>query len=761
MSKKLIVILSTILLSAAVILTGVILYPTVFGPSDVQGGENKKPVQPDEWMLHYFTLLNEGRYEELYPKLSDHSQGMISQEDFVEKHQNIYGGIGAANLSVTIKKVSDYTPKDETTVKTNGKVVEYTLGLDTTAGKITLTNSARLTQDENEQYRLEWSPQSIFPSLTWQDKVRVNTTKAQRGCIYDRNGEILAGPGIASAVGFVPGKMRKAADVQPTEAPDDIPTQTPSKTNDQKAENNKQPKASEKPKEGEKAPVDEKPPVDEQQPAASTTPLEDLPDTPYSLDDIVFIAERLEMTPESIIKKLNASYVKDDTFVLLKTVSKEAYPLKEELLTIPGIKISDTPVRYYPMGEKASHLVGYIQGINAEELEAMKDQGYHMNSLIGKAGLEKIYEEQLRASDGCEIIVVDGTGKTKETLAKREPSDGQDITLTIDAQIQDQLYSLFCEDKGNSVAMNPKTGEVLALVSTPSYDANDFVLGLSSSKWAALNEDENKPMFNRFKAALCPGSTMKAITAAIALNTGVVAPKDDFGASGLKWRKDNTWGGYYITTTKAYEGAANVENALVYSDNIYFAKAAMKIGADRFAQELVNIGFEERIPFEYGLYSSIISSTETFTSEIQLADSGFGQGQILTNPIHLATIYAAFVNEGNIIQPTLRYGSSPTFWKEGAFSPETATTIKNALIQVVERGTGTEAKIAGKKLGGKTGTAEIKQSKEDETGTELGWFVLFTADNSSSPLLVVSMVEDVKGRGGSHYVVPKVKALFE
>ncbi len=660
-----------------------------------------KPKKPDEWVAHYFSLVKEGQYEELYATLSEQSQSAITEEAFIKRHKNIYGAIEAQNLTVTIEKISDYDgPLDNGSEDKQWgavrKMVEYSLSMDTVAGEISYNNYMILSLNNNKQYRIEWAPRLIFPSLAWNDKVRVNQLRAKRGTIYDRNGEMLAGSGIASSVGFVPGKMRKT--------------------------------------------------------------------TEYNAEDIDKVAKLLEITPESILKKLNASYVKDSTFVLLKTVSKDAFELQEKLLKIEGIKISDIQVRHYPLGEKASHLVGYIQGINAEELEVLQDQGYNRNSTIGKAGLEKIYEESLRFTDGLEIIIVDSKGNLKKTLAKIDKCDGKDMVLTIDAQIQNQLYDLFQEDKSCSVAINPKTGEVLALVSTPTYNANDFVLGMTMSKWNALNEDENKPMYNRFKAALCPGSTFKAITAAIGINTGVLSPTEDFGHSGLRWRKDESWGGYYINTTKEYWGPANIENALMYSDNIYFGKAAMKIGADLFAEQLVKIGFEERIPFEFGLYSSIISNTETFTSEIQIADSGFGQGQILMNPIHLASIYSAFVNQGSMIQPYLirRENPTPGYWKENVFTPETARIVCNSLVQVVERGTATDAKVPGLTLGGKTGTAEVKKTQSDTTGTELGWFVLFNAEeNVENPLLVVSMVEDVKWRGGSHYVSPKVKTVFE
>jgi penicillin-binding protein len=691
---------------AAVAVALAFLLPSLLG--SILGPSPDKVAEPDELLQQYFACVGNGQYEDMYELLTEQQQEAISKDDFVARNRNIYGGIEAKNITVTITQVADDTAYEGASESDDiRKLVEYSLRMDTLAGEISYNNQAVFALNKNREYRMLWTTHTLFPNLDPDDKVRVWTLPASRGCIYDRNGVMLAGPGTASAIGFVPGKMR-------TE---------------------------------EVAPQD----------GAQTEP-----SIAYNAEDIAKVAGLLEMTPESVTEKLNASYVKDDTFVQLRIVSEEAYELKRELLTVKGILISDTSVRQYPLGEKASHLVGYIQNINAEELEVLQEQGYHMDSVLGKAGLEKIYEDELRAVDGYEIVIVDSKDDFKESLARKDRVDGKDITLTIDAQMQSRLYDLFSTDKSCSVAMNPKTGEVLALVSTPTYNANDFVLGMPSSTWTSLNEDENLPFLNRFQAALCPGSTMKAITAAIALNTGAVSPDDDFGRSGLQWRKDESWGGYSITTTMEYEGPANIRNALKFSDNIFFGKTALRIGADRFAEELIKIGFEEQIPFEYGLYSSLVSTTETFRSEIQLADSGFGQGEILTNPIHLASLYSSFINDGSILAPHLILNSGTEIWKENAFSPETAKIIRDDLIQVIESGSITDAKVSGRILGGKTGTAEIKQSQDDETGTELGWFVLFTADeHEENPLIILSMVEDVKGRGGSHYVSSKVKALFE
>ena len=166
---------------------------------------------------------------------------------------------------------------------------------------------------------------------------------------------------------------------------------------------------------------------------------------------------------------------------------------------------------------------------------------------------------------------MDENGEIAETIASVEKEDGQDITLTIDASLQEQLYEQFREDPGCSVAMNPYTGEVLALVSTPSYDNNDFISGMSEEQWTGLNEDESRPLYNRFRQVWCPGSSFKPVTAAIGLDTGVLDAGEDFGNEGLSWQKDESWGAYEVTTLHSGD-PANLKNALIYSDNIYFEK---------------------------------------------------------------------------------------------------------------------------------------------------------------------------------------------
>ena len=588
------------------------------------------------------------------------------------------------------------------------RTIRYKSSFDTAAGSVSFENEAAFT-DSGEGWKIVWDDSMIFPELGANDTVRVVSTQAKRGQILDRNGRVLAGKGAASSVGIIPGKL------------DD--------------------------KEG----------------------------------SIQKIAELLGVTEESIEEKLSADWVKGDFFVPIKTIPKidernlasldpdeemiEENERQKKLLEISGVMLSDEEIRTYPLGEAASHLIGYVQNVTAEDLKDHPKEGYSTNSVIGKSGLEALYETELKGRDGCKIYIVDSEGDEKAVVAETIKEDGADIRLTIDSDLQKALYEQFQNDRGCSVAMNPYTGEVMALVSTPSYDNNDFILGMEAEEWTALNGDENRPLYNRFRQVWCPGSTFKPIIAAIGLKTGMIDPDEDFGNEGLSWQKDSSWGSYEVTTLHEYEPVV-MKNALIYSDNIYFAKAALKIGEDNLMNSLDAIGFNQEIPFEITMAKSQYSNTERIETEIQLADSGYGQGQILVNPLHLASVYTAFLNDGSIIRPSLQYHENPEgkIWIEDAYSPETVSQVMEGLKGVINDpdGTGYGAHREDLLLAGKTGTAEIKDSKEDISGTEIGWFSVFTTDkNASSPILVVSMVENVKDIGGSGYVVSKDKEVLE
>lgn len=657
-----------------------------------------KYAKPEELLVQYMNNIEQKKYEDMYGVLSKESTTKISKEDYIARNSKIYEGIEAHNIKVNVK--------DTVNNKDNTITVSYSTSFDTVAGKVSFDNKA-LFLKQDKGYGLMWSDNLIFPDLGENDKVKVSRDKAQRGQILDRNGQLLAGKGAASSVGIVPEKLSDKSD---------------------------------------------------------------------SLNKI---AELLGIERETIDKKLSAGWVKGNSFVPIKTIPKVSESslingetnvetqdeTEDKLLSIPGVMISDVDRREYPLKEAAAHFVGYVQSVTAEDLEQHEGEGYSSDSVIGKSGMEGLYEKDLKGQDGIKVSIVNEFGNEKKVLASIAKEDGKDIKLTIDSSIQLDLYEQFKDDKSSSVAMNPYTGEVLALVSTPSYDNNDFIMGMSEEKWNSLNEDENKPLYNRFRQKWAPGSSFKSIIAEIGLSTGAINPNEDYGDEGLSWQKDKSWGNYYVTTLHEYS-PVNLENALIYSDNIYFAKAALKIGAEDLKKSLDKLGFNEQLPFEITMEKSQYSNTDKIETEIQLADSGYGQGQVLINPLHLASLYTSFNNEGNVIKPYLLYkqDAKADIWIPNAFSSDVTNEVMKGLKKVVNdpHGTGYGAYRDDISLFGKTGTAEIKTSQDDKNGTELGWFAVSTSDkNAQKPILIISMVEDVKDRGGSAYVVNKDKIVLD
>ena len=481
------------------------------------------------------------------------------------------------------------------------------------------------------------------------------------------------------------------------------------------------------------------------------------------------ISELTGVSVDYINELLSASYVKDDTFIPVKKIEDSNTELKEQLLTIPGIMINKEDGRVYSLGKEAAHLIGYVQPISSEELEQNEDKGYTTNSLIGKSGLELAYEDTLRGIDGTDIYIVDQNENRISTIATQDKKDGEDVKLTIDSSLQKQVYEQMENDKGFFVIMEPKTGELLALVSTPSYNSNDFVVGLTTDKWNNLNNDEAKPLYNRFIQKYCPGSTFKPVTGAIGLTSGTINPDEDLGYSGTSWQKDSSWGNYSITTLTGYSGPKNLLNGILHSDNIYFAQSVLKMGEETFTSGLNKIEFNTQLDFPLTLAKSQYASNNgsKIEGETKLADSGYGQGDILVNPIHMASIYSAFANDGNMIKPRIEYDESKNgeVLVENAFSKEAADIIENDLIQVVENpeGTANDMKIEGTTIAGKTGTAELKSSSDDTQSGTLGWFNCYTIDRANgSDMLIVSMVENVQDNsdGGSHYLIKKIRTLF-
>ncbi|GGB55145.1 penicillin-binding transpeptidase domain-containing protein [Virgibacillus dakarensis] len=473
------------------------------------------------------------------------------------------------------------------------------------------------------------------------------------------------------------------------------------------------------------------------------------------------IAGLLDMSVDGIDAALNADWVEPNLFVPLKKVPKTKEAVLNQLWELDPVTEREVTGRVYPAGEAAAHLVGYVGKITAEELEKQEPGEYTANDTIGKRGLEQLYEDQLKGEQGV-TITVSKEGEDDVVLAEKPVKDGENIQTTIDVDLQEKIYSSYDGEAGTTAAVNPKTGETLALVSSPAFNPNKMLYGVSQSELGKLQDDPQKPMINRFSATFAPGSVMKPITAAAGLNNGSIDPDKGIEINGLDWSNGKGWGDYKVHRVSSSDGPVDLTDALVRSDNIYFAMKAVDMGAEAFAKGLKQFGFGEDVPFEYPIETSTISESGKFADEVQLADSSYGQGQIQMSPLHLAMAYTSFLNDGKMLKPVL-LGNEKTgqTWKEGLVTSDQANVIKDALRKVVDspKGTAKGAKNADFAISGKTGTAELKKTADDKSGQENGWFVAYPTEEQD--ILIAMMIEHTEYKGGSSYAVKKVTNILK
>lgn len=477
-------------------------------------------------------------------------------------------------------------------------------------------------------------------------------------------------------------------------------------------------------------------------------------------EDAKKLASLLDVSDEYIKNQLSQGWVQPDYFVPIKKVALTEDNDYDHLFEISGVTSMKVEMREYPYGEAAAHLIGYIGRITAEELEKQKDSNYKEEDFIGKRGLEQLLEDQLRGTDGISIYIEKTAHNNEQLILAEKPAeDGEEIQLTIDAVKQRETYESMDGEPGSASMVDPKTGEVIALVSSPAFNPNEFVAGISQKNYTALNEDPHEPLLNRFAAAYAPGSSIKPLTAAIGMELGTLKPAEGHTINGKKWQKDASWGNFNVTRLYTPSNPVNLEKALVYSDNVYFAKEALKIGHESFVEGLKKFGYEEETPFRYPLRQSQISNDGKIGSEGQLADTSFGQGEMLMNIVHLASTFAPIINEGKMMKPILFTDEKKgEIWKEGLISSENAKILQEDLRKVITDGHAKALNVPSIEVSGKTGTAELKAA-QGESGQENGFLVAYPTKEMD--YIIAMMIEHVEDKGGSGYVAEKMVKIME
>lgn len=466
---------------------------------------------------------------------------------------------------------------------------------------------------------------------------------------------------------------------------------------------------------------------------------------------IVEMAEVFGLTTAFIENRLAQRWVRSDTFVDILKLPMEDLPKVQALREKSrGVLHRTLPDRVYPYKEATAHLTGTLGLINEAEFETLKEQGFPVDTKVGRSGLEALYEESLRGSYGQSAALVDANGREKRLLVESTAKHGEDLVLTIDLPTQRALHAALRDEKAAASVMDGNTGALLALVSTPSYDPNQFILGLSQSAYQALLSDPATPLYNRFIRRYTPGPTIKPLTAAIALEAGF-DPGTMLNISGREWQADASWGRYHVRRLMDPGIPVDLEKAMVLSDNIYFAQMALHAGGDVLRSGLHAFGVGAPLESGFVFETAQVANGDVLGSPILVADTGYGQGEVLFNLLTLPQAYSAFLHEGRWVEPTLLPGAT-RFAQTPLFSAATADTLLPLLQKTITDPQGSAHGLAAFSdgLAAKTGTAQVTGGKA------LGW-ITFMETQGQSPRITTLMIEDVGGRGGSVVAVDRAR----
>ncbi|HEY8392137.1 MAG TPA: penicillin-binding protein 2 [Capillibacterium sp.] len=514
---------------------------------------------------------------------------------------------------------------------------------------------------------------------------------------------------------------------------------------------------------------------------------EDIKDNPYVLQ---FLSRVLDLSEEELMKRMEESskYQKDQYVPLKKDVDPFTVGrILEAKLDLPGVVVEDYPVRSYPQGEWGAHLFGYLGEISEQELAQRKGLGYRLGDLIGKMGLERTYDPELRGEEAVRIWEVDRIGQPIRVLEEKKYVPGHNLHLTIDARLQavaeqalrDQLAwaktqtnpQLNKANAGSVVVLDPRNGAVLAMVSYPEFNPNLFVGNISSTDFNALINNPLNPFSNRVTRGLfMPGSTFKPITVLAALEEGLVKPEETFTCTGV-FRIGNR----QLRCSTAH-GKQTVVDGLKNSCNTVMAELALRLGPEKLAAfaRLLGLGAKTGLNLEPEEMAGLVGDPEWKKKAkgetwypMETALIAIGQSFVNVTPIQLAQVYAAIANGGQVYQPqlvrkiTTATGEkveeiAPKVVRKISLKPENLAVVKDGLTKVVREGTARYA-FAGFPLdripvAGKTGTAE-NAGKND-----FAFFASYApADNPE--LVVVVVVEE--GGFGSQAAAPVARKIYE
>ena len=494
---------------------------------------------------------------------------------------------------------------------------------------------------------------------------------------------------------------------------------------------------------------------------------------PIKEDVIVKLSELLSVPIEDIKRRIDIHSGFDPIRIKTDVTADIVTIIEEQKSIYPGVVIEVQPIRNYILKQEAAHTFGYVSEISDEELERKKSEGYKSGDIVGKFGLERIYDKYIRGQNGGEQVEVDVAGKPVQILGKKEPTPGADLILTLDRDLQvaaeeavDAQLAAIGANAAAAVAMNPQTGEVLALVSRPAFDPNLFAHGISTKDWNAINENPYHPMDDKaITGEYPPGSTFKIVTGTAALAAEKVDPDELIYDGGTHWLipKGNA-GGEVL-------GWLNFRDALAHSDNVYFYEMGNRLGIDMLEHYSRMFGLGERtgidLPYESeGMVACKAIKRQLYDDDWYLSetfDAAIGQGFNLVTPLQAAMVMGEIAANGKRYKPHV---VQKIVTQDGEllqeFQPELLSQldvpawvielVQSSLHDVTKYGTAASNFIGFPyDIAGKTGTAENSQ------GRDHGWFVGYGP--FENPIVVSVIVE--QGGFGASSAVPIGRKIME
>lgn len=507
---------------------------------------------------------------------------------------------------------------------------------------------------------------------------------------------------------------------------------------------------------------------------------------PEEVDDIdVMVSEvrsRIEFTDgdaERFAKNLKSRRRPRDPVVVKDDLSEsEAALIAVDLFQFPGLQIEARPTRFYPYGGLTAHSLGYVGRLSLNELQAIEESRYAGTETIGKSGVEKAYEDALLGQVGVERVETSARGQIMRSVDRDDPVPGADIPLHLDIGLTAKLYEALGDRRGAIVAMDPQTGGILGLASAPTYDANAFIGGISQAEYAALQVNQDTPLFNRaLRGQYPPGSTIKPMLGLVGLHYGAVTWEKEISDRGFfqlsgddhKYRDWKKWG----------HGRVNIEKAVIESCDTYFYEMAVRLGVDQMSEGMRWFGFGRRQGRDIqGDLPGILPSREWkrqarnqswYLGETVI--SGIGQGFWVTTPLQLAAATTAMARRGNFIEPHFSVledvdAGSPVPLGDSMDWERMIDAMEDVLHG--ERGTARgAARGLNYRIAGKTGTVQvvgIAQEEEydanevDERLRDHALFVGFAP--ADSPSIVLALVIENGGSGGT-MAAPVARQVFD